>query len=321
MSARPWSGERHGSPATVPTMSASQEPGGLLQRSLESGRIHSAFLLAGAGDVPRKAAIRFVRGIVCRGEGERPCGNCRDCLVSGASHEDGDIRIDGTGKSGPFYRQVGDHPDLYWLERAEDRTRVTIDQVRALQKVRGLASTEGGWRAAVIPDAQWLNKEAQNALLHLLEEPPERTCIVLVTTSPAGLRATVRSRCQKLIFDQAERPALRSEDADEDIRSLTERLDGIHRTGTVELLDWAEEYKGPRVAVAPRVQTLLAVGSEWLRQRVVDSVATDGSAQAELDAFQTLSGCRKALTQRNANPQMIAERALLAVRSAVTAAA
>ena len=63
---------------------------------------------------------------------------------------------------------------------------------------------------------------------------------------------------------------------------------------------------------------MLAVGSEWLRQRVVDAVAVDGSVHSELDAFRTLASCRKELSQRNANPQMIAERALLAVRSAVT---
>jgi DNA polymerase III gamma/tau subunit len=298
--------------------SASQEPGSLLRRALESGRIHSSFLLAGGGNVPRNAALRFVRGVVCRGEGERPCGSCRDCQLSAGRSEDREIVIDGTGKSGPLYRHVGDHPDLYWVDRGEDGTRVRITQVRALQSALRLASNEGGWRAVVIADAEWLNVEAQNALLHLLEEPPERTCIVLVTTSPAGLVATIRSRCQKVVFGHLGRAALRGEDADEDIRSLTERLDDIHRADTESLLDWAQEYRGARAVTAARVQTLLAVGSEWLRQRVVDAVASDGSVRSELDAFRTLTSCRKELAQRNANPQMIAERVLLTVRSAVT---
>ena len=54
---------------------------------------------------------------------------------------------------------------------------------------------------------------------------------------------------------------------------------------------------------------------------LIDSVAAEGSVQSELDAFQTLTNCRKAIFQRNANPQMIAERALLDVRSAVQAPA
>jgi len=308
-------------------MSAPQEPGGLLQRALESGRIHSAFLLAGPGEVADQAALRFVRGVVCRGEGERPCGICRDCLLSAVTREQGDVVIDGKGKSGPFYRHVGDHPDLYWVDRAKNRTRITIDQVRELQKSLRLASTEGGWRAAVIPQAELLSTEAPHALLHLLEEPPEQTCIVLLAPNLAQLPDTVRSRCQEVIFSQAARPELRSENADEDTRSLAERFDGIHRTGIAELLDWAEEYRSPRGVrgahgiAAARVQTLLAVGSEWLRLRVVDAVATEGPVQSELGAFRTLSSCRKELSQRNANTQMIAERALLAVRSAVTAPA
>jgi hypothetical protein len=302
------------------------EPGALLGRALASGRLHASFLLAGGGNAPRDAALDFVRGVVCTGEGARPCRKCRGCMLSGAqsrsSTEDApaEIVIDGTGKRGPLYRHVGDHPDLYWIDRGEDGTRVRITQVRALQNALRLASTEGGWRAAVIADAEWLNVEAQNALLHLLEEPPDRTCLVLVTSNPAGLLATIRSRCQKAVFNQAARPALRGDDADPETAALADRLDAIHLQGTPELLDWAEEYRGARAVAAARVMDLLSVGSEWLRQRVVETVSNDqghGPVERELDAFHTLAGCRKELAQRNANPQMIAERALLAVRAAV----
>jgi DNA polymerase III delta prime subunit len=316
-------------PSAPESESRSAEPGLLLRRTLASGRLHSSFLLAGGGETPREAALDFVRGVVCTGEGERPCGDCRDCMLSRAQNarraagDDGDageqpaeIVIDGTGKRGPLYRHVGDHPDLYWIDRGEDGTRVRITQVRALQNALRLASTEGGWRAAVIADAEWLNVEAQNALLHLLEEPPNRTTLVLVTSNPAGLLATIRSRCQKVIFNQAARPALRGDGADPETAAVAERLDGIDRQNTPELLDWAEEYRGARAIAAARVMDLLSVGSEWLRQRVVDHVST-ASVERELDAFRTLASCRKELAQRNANPQMIAERALLAVRAAV----
>ncbi len=313
------------SPATEP-----QEPGRLLRRALESGRVHSSFLLAGGGDVPRRAALDFVRGVACRGGeagGARPCNQCRDCMLSGAEPEAGqEIVIDGTGKAGPLYRHIGDHPDLYWVDRGGEGTRVRISQVRALQQALRLAANEGGWRAAVIADAEWLNVEAQNALLHLLEEPPDRTCLVLVTSSPAGLLATIRSRCQKVLFPRAGRPPLRGhedgsgdEGVDEETANLAERFDQLGKYDTATLLDWAEEYRGARAVAAARVQTLLAVGSEWLRERVALTVeAGDAAVRAELDAFQALARCRKDLSQRNANPQMVAERALFAVRSAVT---
>jgi DNA polymerase III delta prime subunit len=258
---------------------------------------------------------------VCRGGGaggERPCEACRDCQLSAAHGEGGEIAIDGTGKSGPLYRHVGDHPDLYWVDRGDEGTRVRIAQVRALQGALRFAANEGGWRAAVIADAEWLNLEAQNALLRLLEEPPERTCLVLVTTSLAGLLATIRSRCQKLIFGGAARPALRGAAADDEVRSLAERFDAIERADTSGLLDWAEEYRGARAAAAAQVTTLLVVGSEWLRDRVASALhAGREGVRPELEAFRTLARCRRDLAQRNANPQMIAERALFALRAAV----
>ena len=316
-----------------PPPSSSEPPAGdesrLLRRALEAGRTHGSFLLAGGGEQPAEAALSFVRGVVCSGAEagqERPCGACRDCMLSGATPEDGqEIVVDGTGKKGPLFRHIGDHPDLYWVDRGGEGTRVRISQVRALQQALRLASTEGGWRAAVIADAEWLNLEAQNALLHLLEEPPDRTCLVLASNSPAGLLGTIRSRCQKVLFPRAGRPALRGtpgapeSDGDEDVASLAQRLDAIAGHDTPALLDWAEEYRGARAVAAARVQTLLTVGSEWLRERVTNSVQ-DGSrsVQGELHAFQALAQCRKDLAQRNANPQMVAERALFAVRSAVS---
>lgn len=298
---------------------AGPEPTLLLRRALETGRLHASFLLAGDAGATAEIALAFVRGVVCRGQGPRPCGACRDCQLSGARPAEGqEIVIDGTGKSGPLYRHVGDHPDLYWVDRGGEGTRVRIRQVRALQSALRLAANEGGWRAAVIADAEWLNVEAQNALLHLLEEPPPRTCLVLATSRPAGLLVTIRSRCQKVILPQTGRPALRGPEAEEDVAAIAARLDAIDGQDTPTLLDWAEEYRGARAVAAARVQTLLAVGCEWLRDRVVRTVADDAAPVGpELEAFHTLGRCRRDLAQRNANPQMVAERALFAVRSAV----
>jgi len=312
---------RYARPVVLPSPTA-DEPGAALSRALASGRLNASFLLSGGGEAPREAAHAFIRGVVCRGDGERPCDSCHDCrLSSEAGPDDAAVTIDGTGKKGPLYRHVGDHPDLYWVDRGEDGTRVRITQVRALQSALRLAANEGGWRAAVIADAEWLNLEAQNALLKLLEEPPDRTCIVLVTVSPAGLLATIRSRCQRVAFSGAARPALRAEAASDEVKELTERLDRIGDRRLNDLLDWAEEYRGPRAIAAQKVQTLIATGSEWLRERVtgafVPGDAEPPSVRRELAAFDTLSSCRKDLAQRNANPQMVAERALIAVQRAV----
>jgi DNA polymerase-3 subunit delta' len=291
---------------------AAPDPESLLRRSLESGRVHSAYLLSGPPEATRAAAVRFVRGLVCESAGERPCEACTSCRRSGAPS---DIALDGTGKSGPYLRHVGDHADLLWVERGADDTRVRIDQIRELRKALRLRSHEGGFRAAVIADAEWLNQESQNALLRLLEEPPPRTALLLVATTASGLLATVRSRCQRIAFP---RPEPRIADASDDVRAQAERVARLGELGVPDVLDWAEEFRGARGDAAPAVAALIETAGQVLRERVAARCAAgDRRVGPELDAFRELLGCRKTLVQRNANPQMVAERALLALHGAL----
>ena len=288
---------------------ASSDPQALLRRSLESGRIHSAYLLTGPGTAPRDAALEFVRGLVCQ-QTSGPCEQCIDCRRSSGREE---ISLDGTGKSGPLFRHVGDHADLFWIERGSDDTRVRIGQIRALQSALRLRSTEGGRRAAVIADAEWMNQEAQNALLRVLEEPPPQTTLVLATRTSAGLLATVRSRCQRLSFDTNAAAPLQ----DPEREATLARLDAIGAATIPELLDWAAEHRGARATVVEGVQELLETASAWVRARVISEIQEpDANVTDDLDAFRTLNDCRKTLAQRNANPQMVVERALLALREA-----
>ncbi len=285
---------------------ASADPLTHLRRSAESGRIHSAYLLSGPASAAREAALAFVRGLVCPGAPPRPCEACRECRRSTPGDP---IAIDGAGKKGPLFRHIGDHPDLVWTERGTGDTRVRIGQIRAIQGVFRLRSSEGGWRAAVIADAEWLNQEAQNALLNLLEEPPPQTTVVLVAATSAGLLATVRSRCQKLVFPQNFGDLLTSHP------ELVARLDEMSSAALPELLDWAEEFRGARAPAVEALGQLLDTSGAWLRRRVAARVRETGSdVGRELDAHRVLSICRKNLVQRNANPQMVAERALLALR-------
>jgi len=286
---------------------ASSEPPRLLRRSLESGRIHSAYLLSGPGSTPRDAALDFVRALVCQQVGG-PCEECIDCRRSSPREP---IALDGTGRAGPLLRHVGDHADLFWVERGDSSTRVTIGQVRALQNALHLRSNEGGRRAAVIADAEHLNKEAQNALLRILEEPPPQTTLVLATATAAGLLTTVRSRCQRVRFESDSGAAQR----DPECKAMRERFDGIAVATIPELLDWAAEYRGARATVVGGVEAFLETASLWLHDGVLTAVReSEFDVSHDLDTFRTLNDCRKTLSQRNANPQMVVERALLALR-------
>ncbi len=300
----------------------------LLENALSNGRIHSAYLMTGAGSAPSVAARAFARGLVCTAPPgrERPCETCAACTKSAERMETGDDgqgaaaeqpQIDGKGKKGPLYLHVGEHPDLYYVARGDDDTRVRVGQVRAVQSALRFAANEGGHRAVIIDDAEWLNAEAQNALLKLLEEPPDRTTLILLAPSPSTLLPTIRSRCVRIALPAEERIVLRGDGAREEHAPIVERLDGIHRLDMPALLDWAEEFRGPRASAAEKVTELLDVSSEWVRDRV-GRIAAEGDAPMLplIDAYKTLLRCRREVALRNANPQMIAERGLIAVREA-----
>ena len=290
------------------------EARGALAQAIAQGRLHTALLLAGDGPGPRELAAWLCRAVVCEHPEIAPCGECASCRRS-APGDEPPVEIDGSGKSGPLYRHVGDHPDLLWVERGEGDTRVRIGQIRALQDAVRLRPVEGGNRAAVIADAEWLNQEAQNALLRTLEEPPPRTHFVLVTRSPAGLLATVRSRCQRVSLPAPRRIPPQAGAAPDEEQALARRLAAIPGQSVPELLDWAEEFRGARAIAAAAAGEWLEASAAWLHHAVCENAKAGRAApDATLRAWDALQQGRKALAQRNANPQMVVERSLLALR-------
>jgi len=99
------------------------------------------------------------------------------------------------------------HPDMRWLERLEKEKGdglardITIKQVRGLGEFMGMTAALSPWRVAVIDSMDEMNKEASNALLKMLEEPPANTLFFLVSHAPGRLLPTIRSRCRLLHFD------------------------------------------------------------------------------------------------------------------------
>lgn len=281
-----------------------------LREALESGRVHSGYLLSGPAAETAAVARTFVRALACESASPQegsPCDRCPACLRSAQREEP---EIDGTGKRGPLYRHVGDHPDLLWVARGPDDTRVRIGQVRAVSHT--LALRGGPRRACVVADAAWLNIEAQNALLRVLEEPPPGTTFVLLCESAAALLATVRSRCQRI---QVAPAAAAENDVAVEIHAQLEAfVDGRAAQGGESILDWAETFRGPRSVAAEGVSALLEHASSWLHGRVTERAVPRGEpTRPLLDAWREVRHCRKALAQRNANPQMVAERALFAI--------
>lgn len=152
-----------------------------LHAARAAGRMPHALLLAGpAGLGKSRFARRLAHALVCakvREDGDA-CGACPACRSAAA----------------------GSHPDLAWLTPEAPGKAIRIDAIRALGAGSVLAAQQGGYRVYVIDPADAMNRAAANALLKTLEEPTSRTIMVLVSSVPHRLPATIRSRCQTIDF-------------------------------------------------------------------------------------------------------------------------
>lgn len=152
------------------------------------GRLHHAWLLCGVeGSGKATFAYRAARRLL--GAAPNPS---RGLL--------------GTSPSDPVARLISAqaHPDLLVLERAVEggktKKSISVDQARELPEFFSKSPSQAQARVAIIDAADDLNLNAANALLKVLEEPPERGVLFLVTHAPGRLLATIRSRCRRLAF-------------------------------------------------------------------------------------------------------------------------
>lgn len=99
---------------------------------------------------------------------------------------------------------AGGEPGLASIIRSRDektkklRAQIVVDDVRKLNRFFGLSAADGGRRVVIVDSADEMNPNAANALLKMLEEPPERTTLLLISHQPSRLLPTIRSRCRSL---------------------------------------------------------------------------------------------------------------------------
>jgi len=106
----------------------------------------------------------------------------------------------------PVFARVasGGHADLLTVERGIDpkrkrvRSEIVVEDARAIASFLRLTPAEGGWRIVIVDTADEMNRNAANAVLKILEEPPERAILILVSDNPGRLLPTIRSRCRRL---------------------------------------------------------------------------------------------------------------------------
>jgi DNA polymerase-3 subunit delta' len=114
------------------------------------------------------------------------------------------------------YRQLasGTHLSVLHISRPVDaktgkfKTGITVDEIRRVTHFLNRTAHDGAWRIVIVDPADDMNRNAANALLKTLEEPPKRTLFILISHSSGRLLPTIRSRCQSIRFEPLERKDL-----------------------------------------------------------------------------------------------------------------
>jgi DNA polymerase-3 subunit delta' len=158
----------------------------ILKRALANHSLAHAYLFSGEQGIgKRMTALSLAAALNCAAPGpDGGCGSCASCRkVAAASH-----------------------PDVHLL--LPDGDEIKIDQVRQLQADLSLKAFEGKRKVLIVDGAESMNEPSSNAFLKTLEEPPGDSLIILISSLPHGLLATIRSRCQEVKFQPLPRKTL-----------------------------------------------------------------------------------------------------------------
>ncbi|TDK38589.1 DNA polymerase III subunit delta' [Rhizobium deserti] len=177
-------------PARNPKLFGHHAAEEFLARSYRSGKSHHAILIEGPQGIGKATlAFRFAHHV-----------------LSYPEPTDAPATLDDPDPASPISRQIasGASHNLLHLARPTDektgkvKSAITIDEVRRAGHFFSQTSGTGNWRIVIIDPADDLNRNAANAILKLLEEPPRRAMFLVLSHAPGKLLPTIRSRCQAL---------------------------------------------------------------------------------------------------------------------------
>ena len=226
----------------------------LLLDAYKSGRIPHAWLIGGPPGIGKATlAYRLARFVLAHPDP-------RAAEVQGATS----LAVD---SNQPVARRIAARAqgDLLVLERAINEqtgkhyTVIRVDDVRRTTAFFGSTAGEGGWRIAIVDAVDDLQREGANALLKVLEEPPQRSLLLLISHAPGRELPTIRSRCRRLLL----RP-LAAEDVAHAVAQATDRDASDDEVRTA-----AEASEGS----VGRALNLLDATALLLRQKVLDLLA------------------------------------------------
>jgi len=233
-----------------------------LVNAIDSGKISHAYLFAGSRGTGKTSTAKLLaKALDCvDGPTSTPCGKCDSCLAISA----------------------GTSLDVIEMDAASNRG---IDDIREIRDKVAFATVEGKYKVYILDEAHMLTKEASNAFLKVLEEPPGHVIFVLCTTEAHKVLPTIQSRCQRFEFRRPDAgmvlEVLKHIAAAEEIEIDEAGLEAIARSSAgafrdaIGALDQLATYCDKKIAVADVLSMLGTVESELLFEAVDIAAAND----------------------------------------------
>lgn len=230
-----------------------------LQAYIEQKRIPQALLLSGpAGLGKRRLADAYAGLLLCRtpASNKQACGICASCKLLKANT----------------------HPDYLSIEPDEPGKALGIDKIRQLIIKLALKPQYEGYRVVIIQPADSLNTASANAFLKCLEEPTERTCLILISDQPSRLPPTIRSRCQKINCELPDSQLVVAWLTAQGINQDTEQLLKMSQGAPLLAKQYAEQQFSPLrleyfklwLQIANGKTNLLTVAEQWHKQDSIE---------------------------------------------------
>lgn len=186
------------SPAAALDLLGHGEAEHLLLDAWTSGRMPHAWLFAGPPGIGKATLAFRLAKFVLSGGGAASGGLFGEALPPTS------LAVDPENAAARLVSAEA-HPDLRILRREQNKQGVMsavirVDDVRAFESSLHFKTSGGGWRVAIVDEAERMNRSSENALLKILEEPPSKTLIIIVSNALNGMLPTTRSRCRRLML-------------------------------------------------------------------------------------------------------------------------